>query len=123
MPNRRDKLQAIIQRDLADILAFEIKNKTVGFPCLNEVHLTADYSLAKCYVSFLGSKHPKENFEELCKLRGVIRSLLAKKLDIYKVPDLQFIYDDSFDKAERIEKIIEEEGKEIASFHQEENED
>ncbi len=121
MANRQARLQAIIQRDLADILAFEIKSKAIGYPCVNEVHLSSDASHAKCYVSFLGSKNPYENFEELKKKKGLIRSLLAKKLDIYKVPDLTFLLDDSFDKAERLENLIKEEGEELSKFpHHEE---
>ena len=44
--------------------------------------------------------------EELNAKKGLIRSLLAKKMDIYKVPELVFIKDDTYDNGEKIEAII-----------------
>ena len=45
---------------------------------------------------------------ELNAKKGLIRSLLAKKMDIYKVPELLFIKDDTYDNGEKIEAIIRE---------------
>ncbi len=115
--DRRPRLESIVQKELSEILARELHNKGIGFPCLSEVRLNEDYSLARCYVSFLGSKRPQENLEELRKLKGLARSLLAKRMSLYKVPDLQFLLDDTFEKAESLEKTLQEEEKAIASFH------
>ena len=40
-------------------------------------------------------------------MKGFIKTELAKrKLEIRKIPDLRFIYDESIDYANKIEKII-----------------
>ena len=118
--DRRLRLESIVHKELAEIHARELHNKGVGYPCLSEVRLNEDYSLARCYVSFIGSKRPEENLEELRRLKGLARSLLARRMSLYKVPDLQFLLDDTFDKAERLEKTLEEEEKAIESFHKDE---
>ena len=80
---------------------------------VNEVAVNSDYSLAKVYVSFIGAKYPKQNLEELTRVKGVVRSLLAKKLDIYKVPDIVFILDESFDKTASLDKALQKEADDL----------
>ena len=113
MADRKKRVKALIAKGISDILLFDIKKESVGMPSVNEVVVTDDYSLAKVYVSFIGAKYPHQNLAELNKCKGFVRSALAKKLDIYKVPDIVFIYDDSFDKAESLEAAIKKGEEEI----------
>lgn len=106
MADRKGRVKALISRYISDILLFELKNKNVGMPSVNEVIVTDDYSLAKVYVSFLGAKYPHQNLEELNRCKGYVRSSLAKKMDIYKTPDIIFIYDEQFEKANRLDEAI-----------------
>jgi ribosome-binding factor A len=116
MANRQGRVKAIIGKDISDILTFEIKNPHIGMVSVNEVVVNSDNSLAKVYVSFIGAKYPKQNFEELTRLKGLVRSLLAKKLDIYKVPDILFVMDDSFDRAHSLDQALEKEEADLASL-------
>ncbi|HBB05627.1 MAG TPA: 30S ribosome-binding factor RbfA [Firmicutes bacterium] len=113
MANRNGRVKALIARNIMDILTFELKNRALGLPSVNEVDVNSDNSLAKIYVSFLGSKNPKKNLEELNRCKGYIRSSLAKKMDVYKVPELLFIYDSRFDEAEHLDAILKKEEEEI----------
>jgi len=106
MAFRAGRIKSVISRDIADIVRSELKNPKLGLVCVNEVDINDDYSRALVYVSFLGAKYPKQAFEELKKTTGYVRSSLAKKLDIYKVPEIVFVYDDSFDRAEKIENLL-----------------
>jgi len=117
MANRQGRVKAVIAKDISDILTFELKNGHVGMPSVNEVVVNDDYSLAKVYVSFIGAKYPLQNLDELNRCKGFVRSSLAKKLDLRKVPDLVFIYDDSFDKADSLEKALQKEDTQIKSAH------
>lgn len=106
MADRKGRVKSLIARGISDILLFDLKKPSVGIPSVNEVVVTDDYSLAKVYVSFIGSKYPHQNLAELNKCKGFVRSALAKKLDIYKVPDIVFIYDDLYDRAESLDAAI-----------------
>ncbi|MCI1244880.1 MAG: 30S ribosome-binding factor RbfA [Bacilli bacterium] len=113
MANRQGRVKALIQKNLSDILTRELHNPRVGLPSISEVAVNSDYSLAKVYVSFLGAKYPRQCLEELNRCKGYVRSSLAKKMDIYKIPDIVFVYDDQFDKAARLEEALAREEKSL----------
>lgn len=94
-------------RELSMIITQEINDPLLGFPTVTEVDVAPDYSVAKVYVSFLGKNYKKrDGLEALRRAKGHIKSILAKRVKMRKIPDLEFLVDDSLDKADRIEKII-----------------
>ncbi|MBQ7995746.1 MAG: 30S ribosome-binding factor RbfA [Bacilli bacterium] len=113
MADRHLRIRALVDRNIRDILLFEVKNPKIGMVSVNQVILNSDNSLARVYVSFLGAKHPHQSFDELSKLKGFVRSSLAKKMDLYKVPDIEFIYDDTFEKEERMNKVLKKEAEDL----------
>lgn len=116
MANRIQRIPALIDRNLRDIITIELKNPHVGFVAINQIEVSADYSHAYVYVSFLGAKYPRQNLEELNRCKGYIRSSLAKKMDTRKVPEIDFILDDSFDKANRLDEVLQEEEDKIRNM-------
>lgn len=116
MADRKKRIKALIARNISDILTFELKNQHIGIPSVNEVDVNNDNSLAKVYVSFIGAKYPRQNLEELNRCKGFVRTSLAKKMDLWKVPDIVFIYDDQFDKAESLDRALAKEEQELSSL-------
>ena len=116
MADRHNRVKALIERNIRDIVAFEIKNPKVGFVTVNAVEVYDDLSGAKVYVSFLDTKYPRQKVAELEKSAGFVRSSLAKKMDIYKVPKIYFIYDESAEKADRIDKALAKEAEELKAL-------
>lgn len=104
---RVDKLDSILLRELSVIISQEINDPKLGFPTVTEVDVSPDLTSAKVYVSFLGKNYKKrDGIDTLRRSKGYIKSLLSKRIKIRKIPDLNFIVDDSLDKAERIENLI-----------------
>ncbi len=118
MADRKGRIKALIARNISDILTFELKNSHIGIPSVNEVDVNSDNSLAKVYVSFIGAKYPRQNLEELNRCKGFVRTSLAKKMDLWKVPDIVFVYDDQFDKAESLDRALAKEEKELRDLKQ-----
>ncbi len=110
--NRKQRVAASIGKYISDIILFEMKKEIFKLVSVNQVDVTNDYSYAKVYVSHLDPKKVNEAVDALNASKGIIRSSLAKKLDIYKVPELIFIKDDTYEKGEKIESIIRELKKE-----------
>lgn len=106
MASRTERIQSIIAKNISEIITFELKNPHIGFVTISEVKVSKDFSIAKVYVSFLTSKHPEKNLEELNKSKGYIRSSLAKKIDIRKTPDIVFVLDETYEKAAQLEEAI-----------------
>ena len=94
-------------REISNILQFELKNPKLGFVTVTDVQCTKDLSLAKVYVSFLGKQDRNDaGLRVLNQSKGFIRSNLAKKIKIRKMPDLIFVQDTSLEQGNKIEKIL-----------------
>lgn len=106
MANKQQRIASLIQKNITDIIIFNMKNDLFRLVSVNSCDVSNDYSFAKVYVSHLEIEKVDHCVEELNKRKGMIRSELARRMDIYKVPELVFIKDDTYDKGERIEQIL-----------------
>ena len=75
---------------------------------VTEVRMTADLKTARVYVIPLGGIDTKETVKILTEYSHLVRKALSKRLDIKFLPKLTFVEDNSFEYAEKIEKIIKE---------------
>ncbi len=73
---------------------------------VTEVRMTPDLKTARVYVIPLGGKDIKETVKILTEYSHLVRKALSKRLDIKFLPKLTFVEDNSFEYAEKIEKII-----------------
>lgn len=116
MADRVERVKSIIGKNITDIIQFELRNPKIGFCTVKEVWVSQDYSYARVYVTFLGTKYPRQNLEELNKCRGFVRSSLAKKLDIRKTPQVEFLLDEAEEKASHLDEILKKEQEKLDSF-------
>ena len=75
---------------------------------VTEVRMTPDLKTARVYVIPLGGIDTKEIVKILTEYSHLVRKALSKRLDIKFLPKLTFVEDNSFEYAEKIEKIIKE---------------
>ena len=108
MANKQARIASLIQKNISDIILYELKNPIMKLVTVNGCDVSKDNSVAKIYVSHLEHDKFAKALDELNRAKGSIRTSLAKKMDIYKVPELIFIKDDTLDKYERIEEILKE---------------
>lgn len=119
MADRHGRIKTELARNISDIVTFKITKQSVPMRSVSEVDITDDLTLARVYVTFPGSKYPYQDLKELNKCKGFVRSTLAKRMNIYKVPQITFVYDEQFDKVEAIEKALKKEEVEIEEIKQE----
>jgi ribosome-binding factor A len=103
--HRSFKVADQIQRDLAHLIARELKDPRVGMVTLQGVEVTPDYAHAKVFFSTLASD-PALATEGLNQAAGFLRNGLFKKLQIHTVPTLHFIYDATPQKAADLNLLI-----------------
>lgn len=104
---RTDRLDSLFRKEISSIIQFELRDPKVGFATVSEVKIAPDLSIAKVFVSFLGKGYQKrDGLDALKRAKGYIKTELAHRIQIRKIPDLEFIEDDSLDRAQRIEDII-----------------
>jgi len=97
----KQNLGELFIRNEAKIPSFNSKLITV-----TEVRMTPDLKTARVYVIPLGGIETKETVRILTQNSHLVRRALSKRLDIKFLPKLTFIEDNSFEYAEKIEKII-----------------
>ncbi len=104
---RQEKLHSIFLKEISDIIHFSLKDPKVGFVTVTDITISNDLNYAKVYVSFLGKDERNQaGLKALNHAKGHIRSELAKRIKVRKMPELTFLLDDSLERAERIEGII-----------------
>ncbi len=106
MAEKYGRINALIQKNLSEIILYELKSPVTEFASVNEVKVTTDYSYATIYVSNIDASKVDSMVSFLNNRQGKIRSRLAKKLDIYKIPELKFVKDDLFEKGKAREDLI-----------------
>ena len=97
----KQSLGELLIRDEAKIPNINSKMVTV-----TEVRMTPDLKTARVYVIPLGGVDTKETVRVLTEYSHLVRRALSKRLDIKFLPKLTFVEDNSFEYAEKIEKII-----------------
>ena len=71
-----------------------------------EVAMTGDLRLATIYVMPLGGRDAKPVLEALERNKKFLRGEIARRINLKFAPDVRFRFDERFDEAERIEKIL-----------------
>lgn len=106
MADKKGRINEIIQRNLSEIIIYELKDSITNFASINEVKVTDDYSYCKVYCSHVQESKCDELVSYLNNNAKKIRMLLSKKLDIYKTPELSFIRDSSYENGKAMEDLI-----------------
>ena len=97
----KQSLGQIFLRDEAKVPILETKNITV-----TEVRMSPDLKNARAYVIPLGGKDSEKTVNILTEFSHLIRKALSKKIEMKFLPKVSFVSDNSFDYAEKIEKLI-----------------
>ncbi len=110
IPARGLRVADQIQRDLAEIIAFELKDPRVGMVTITEVQITPDYAHAKVFFTMLNdNKEAIQNtVNGLSKASGFIRGQLGRRLTIHTLPELHFVHDTSTARGSELSRLIDE---------------
>ena len=106
---RQLRVGELVKQSLGEIfIKNEIKISSINsrFVTVTEVRMTPDLKTARVYVIPLGGKDTKETVKILTEYSHLVRKALSKRLDIKFLPKLTFVEDNSFEYAEKIEKLI-----------------
>jgi ribosome-binding factor A len=103
---RHQRVAEQLQRELADLLQFEVKDPRVSMVTITEVEVTGDLAHAKVYYSV------PENSPELAlglsKASGFLRTQLSQRMLMRTVPQLHFVHDASIERGMRLSKLIDD---------------
>ena len=86
----------------------KIPNIDSSIITVTEVRMSPDLNTARVYVIPLNGTEMKETVSILTDFAHLVRKALSKRLDLKFLPKLRFLEDNSFEYAEKIEKLIKE---------------
>ena len=84
----------------------KIPNLETNRITVTEVRMSPDLKSAKAYVLPLGGKDSKVAIDILTEFSYKVRKALSKRIEMKFLPKISFIEDQSFEYAEKIEKLI-----------------
>lgn len=102
-----DRISSSMSKEVSIIVANEVKDPDIKFVTITGCTVTNDLSFAKIYFTVLDDKKRETTEKALNNAKGYIRKLLADRMEIRHIPELEFIYDESIEYGKRIEDIIE----------------
>ena len=103
---RATRVAELIQENMAKILR-NIKELNKGLVTVTSVRLTDDLQTCRIFYSVIGSEQDKKNADTVLKEKTKqIRFELAQNMNLRRTPTIDFKYDDSGEKAEKIFEIL-----------------
>ena len=108
---RQLRVGELVKQNLGDLFIRnegKIPNINSRIITVTEVRMTPDLKTARVYVIPLGGIASKETVKILTESSHLVRKALSKRLDIKFLPKLTFVEDNSFEYAEKIERLIKE---------------
>jgi ribosome-binding factor A len=101
------RMEAQVQRVLAELISREVKDPRVGQVTVTQVSLAPDLSVARVfYVPCGGGEFRPEIQQGLAAAAGFLRGEVGRRAALRHAPRLQFIADDSYDRAARLSALI-----------------
>ena len=108
--NRSDKVGDLLKKEISLIIANQIKDPRLKKINITAVKVSDDIGIATVFYTVIGESIHKSKSsidkEILKKASGMIRSNLSKKMQIRRVPKIQFRFDESIEYSENIEKLL-----------------
>ena len=110
MYQRIDKINALLRQEISLIIAQEISDPRVSFTVsVINVETSRDLGIARVYVTVLGDlEHKKKSLEGLNSASNFIRRLLRKKINLKKIPSVEFLDDNSIELGAVMSKKIDD---------------
>jgi ribosome-binding factor A len=110
MPSQRpSRVGDQIREEIADLLAREVHDPGIGFLTITHVNVTPDLQQARVYYTTMGDEQArKQSRRALERVAPFLRRQLGRRLHLRRIPELQFFFDESIERHDRIERILQE---------------
>ncbi len=104
---RATRVASLLREVLSEILATQLKDPSVGRVTISRVTVSDDIRHAKVFFSLLGKEGDREKaLAGLRRAAGFIRAEMGKRVELRFAPTLEFVYDDTVDYADRINRLL-----------------
>jgi ribosome-binding factor A len=89
------------------MLARDVHDPGIGFVTITRVQVTPDLQHARIYYTSLGDDKARANTARaLARAAVFLRRQIGSRLRLKRVPELEFLYDESIAGQDRIEQLL-----------------
>jgi ribosome-binding factor A len=104
---RKLRVADLIKEEIAYIIQRKVKDPRIQGITVTNVRMTDDLKEAKVFYCVTFHKVDRAELSGAIEsATGFIRKELSERIHLRSVPKLSFVYDDSFEFSERIERLI-----------------
>ena len=105
--DRMRRVDEAVREVLSDAINTQLKDPRVGFVTVTAVETAPDLRRARVFVSVLGEGPArKRSMQGLQSAHGVLQRAVARELRLKHTPTLTFIYDDTAERAQRMQRLL-----------------
>ena len=105
--SRPERVGEEIRKELSELIAREVHDPGIGFLTVTQVKMTPDLQNARVYYTIIGDeKARKDTQRALNRATAFLRRQVGNRVRLKTVPTLEFFYDESIERQDRIEKIM-----------------
>jgi ribosome-binding factor A len=111
--DRMRRVDEAVRQVLSDAVAQDLQDPRIGFVTMTSVKTSPDLRHARVYVSVLGDDAERAaTLAGLQSAHGALQRRLARELRMKRTPTLEFLYDETTDRAMHLEEILRREAQE-----------
>ena len=100
------RIASQIAKEVSNILQTEYRDYNFKTVTITGAEVTSDLSFAKVYFTIINDDEKEKVLKEINEASGFIRKELADKIEVRHIPKITFLYDESIEYGNNIEKII-----------------
>jgi ribosome-binding factor A len=107
--HRMQRVSELIKQEVSEIIRRDIDSESVGMVTVTSCEVASDLKTARVYISVIGDAGKQAAALELLERhRGHIQRTLGRSVVLKYIPHLAFYIDESMERADRIERILDE---------------
>lgn len=106
LSSRPSKLASLIEHELSVLLRREVEFPAGVLVTIVKVSVLPDLSSARVAVSVLPFAERHKIFAQLLSVRGNLQRILSGKLTMYRMPKLEFMLDETAEKAQAMDELL-----------------
>jgi ribosome-binding factor A len=107
--SRASRVGDQIRAELAELLTREVHDPGIGFLTITHVKVSPDLQQARAYYTTIGDDNARrESARALERAAPFLRRHIGRRLRLKRVPELTFSFDESIEKNDRIERILQQ---------------
>src|SRR5919201_292310 len=106
---RQERVNHLLQKEISSLIEFESSDPRLQGVTVSAVEISPDLRQARVFVVATGDEErDREIRHGLRSAKRFFRRELARRIQLRLVPELDFVFDRSFEEGQRIERLIRE---------------